>query len=262
MPETDIVDNPATSTQQNWFDGVSETNQALVAKKNWATLDVALDSYTALEKGMGDRVKLPTAETPAEEVSAFYQKLGRPQTAADYTLPVLPEGKKYDEGLLGGMKAVAFEAGITDSQFSKFIEKYLAIEAQRAEEALAEYTREKDANEKAMQEKHGGEYDKFLEIGKRAYTELGSEELVELLNQDRYVSLLNEPLFLTFMNTIGTKMLDDTLVKGEQAGEKKDEFVPANINSPEMYENSDTEYGAKARAWFRANKGFIYSRND
>ncbi|GAF75991.1 unnamed protein product, partial [marine sediment metagenome] len=98
---------------------------------------------------------------------------------------------------------------------------------------------------------------------KRAYTEYASDDLKELLETDKYISIRNEPAFIDMLAQIGKKNMDDTFVKGDgQVAEKKDDYTPASPNSPQMYSNMDGEEGAKARAWFRINKQFKFDRTD
>ena len=250
-----------TQTTQ-WNDGVSETNQAMIAQKGWQNADAVLDSYSALEKSMGGRIKMPGDDSAPEEVKAFYTKLGCPDTPDGYKLPELNGDEKYDDSILKPMQLVAHEFGVTDKQFSKMLERFLGIQKQSAEAEKAEYIRSKEQNERQMKEKLGADYDVYMELSKRAYTELGSEELVELLNQDTYIKLLNEPVFIEFMNGIGKKMLDDTFVKGGDQVEIDKDYKPSNPNSPDMYETGDDEESKKARTYFRRTQNYQYHRQD
>lgn len=258
MPEPDLLtaDNPAAS----WRESVSEENRGGVAK--FETVDALAKSYTELERNMGNKVKIPTPESPAEEISAFYNKLGRPETSEGYKQPELDEGQVFDKEFFGNIASAAHDAGVTDEQFSSLVDKYLGYEAQIKEAELVEFNRYREEADRKLHETYGADYDKNIELSKRAYTEYASDDLKELLDTDKFVGLRNEPAFIDMMVEIGKKNMDDTLIKGDgQPDLPKDDFVPSSPKSPEMYANGDDEYSVKARAYFRRN-GFKYGRAD
>ncbi len=240
-----------------WDAGVAEEHKSAVsAFSDTASL---AKGYSELFTKMGSSVKIPTAETPTEEVSAFYKKLGRPDTAAGYTLP---EGEEIDKEIFGGWAAEAHNAGMSDSQFSSLAKKYIELEAQQRESEIVEFNRYREEADRKLHETYGADYDKNIELSKRAYTEYASDDLKALLETDKWVGLRNEPAFINMMVEIGKKNMDDTFVKGDgQVETKKDDYVPASPNSPTMYETMEGDDGIKARAYFRA-KGHVYERKD
>ncbi len=236
----------------------SQENAELVAAKGWKSGDDSVNSYRELEKSMGSRIKMPDDKTTPEEKSAFYQKLGRPETAADYTRPTLPEGKALDEDFFSYMTAAAMECGASDSHLGFLMQKYIAYQTKL--EGVKEATKEaqSDADDKQSHEDWGGDYDKNSEIARRAFAELAPEELREPLSaliKDKGLEF--NPVFKKFLFSIGSKILDDTLVKGNLPKKVDAGYVPANPNSPEMYAGGEDEESAKAREYFKA-KGHVY----
>jgi len=243
-----------TADNPTWF---SADNAEFVTTKGWDSADSAIASYRELEKSMGGRIKLPTDESTPEEKSAFYQKLGRPESIEGYTRPELPEGETFDEDFLGQMAAVAHAEGVSDQQFNKFIEKYIGIQATQAEAKAEAETRESQATVEELQREWAGNYEKNLEISKRAIRELVPEDMKESFTEVMTNKNLDNNLtFIKAMHAIGSQLLEDTLVKGEQPKPTGD-YVPANINSPEMYRFGEGEESQKARAYFEA-QGFKY----
>jgi len=112
----------ATDENASWIDGVQDP-----ATKAWAeakglqngNFENVLGSYHNLEKLVGaDRAGrtitvLGDDPTP-EEKNAYFTKLGRPETAADYSLR-LPEGVT-DDTRLTMMRNKAHELGLSDAQ--------------------------------------------------------------------------------------------------------------------------------------------------
>ena len=250
-----------TKTETNWKEGIAEEHLNAVSGFN-DTASLA-KGYSELFTKMGSSVKIPTTESPAEELSAFYKQLGRPDTAEGYKVPELEEGQEVNKEFFGGMAAVAHESGMSNSQFDKIVDRYIEFEKQVKEAAVVEFNRYREEADRNLHEEFGADYDKNIELSKRAYTEYANDELKELLGTDKYVGMMNEPSFIKMMVEIGKKNMDDTFVKGDgQPEPPKSDYVPASPKSPEMYANMDGEDGTKARAYFRRTMNFEYERKD
>ncbi len=244
-----------TSEAPVWTDGIAEENRGGV--KDFTSVDALAKGYGALYAKMGSQVKMPDDATTDEERSAFYQKLGRPEKADGYSRPELAEGEQFDEAFLTEMAAVAHAEGISDKQFRSLIERYIAREGQVAEAKAASENAEADATQKQLHEEWAGNYDKNLEISKRALRELVPADM-----KDAFVELITEKnldnnfLFIKAFHSVGSKMMDDKLVKGDPP-KAEPGWKPSHPNSPEMYTGGDSEDCVKARAYFTA-RGHVY----
>ena len=256
MPEPDqtILDNPVAT---DWRSGIAEEDRSTVAR---------FDSVGSLAKGYKDlysdysgRVKLPTDESTPEERSSFYTQCGRPETSDGYTRPELPEGKQYDEVLIGGMQTWAFDEGITDAQFSKGVERYLAIEGKKDEESDAQAEQVREITDRELKELWHVDHPKNIEIAQRAMRELVPGELGEKFKAVIEESGLgNNSVFIQAFHATGAKNLDDTLVTSDGAPPKREkDYVPSHPNSPDMFAHGEDEESKKARAYFIA-KGHVY----
>ncbi len=242
-------------TATTWRDGISEENRSGVS--DFESVDALAKGYGELFRKMGGQIKMPDDKSSDEDRSAFYQKLGRPETAADYTRPEISKGQEFDEAFLSEMAAVAHAEGVSDKQFMSFIDKYIGLQGQAAEAKVVAENAEADATQKQLHEEWGADYDKNMEISKRAL-----RELVPVDMKDAFVAVMSEKnldnnlLFIKAFHFIGSKVMDDTLVKGELP-KPEEGFVPVNIKSPEMYATGEDEYSVKARAYFVAH-GHVY----
>lgn len=253
MPEveTPIVEPVAS----NWY---PDEYKDVVSQKGWDASGF-LKSYTELEKALSVRVKIPTEESTPEEKSSFFTRLGRPDTSDGYTRPELPEGKDYDKDLIGGMQTAAFEEGITQKQFSKLVERYLAIQGKKAEDDEVSDTQAVEEHDRVLKELWHVNYDANMEIARRGLRELVAGDLGEKfqkLIKDK--GLEYDSVLLQAFHEMGSKILDDTLITSDGAPPKlDDDYVPSSPNSPEMYRNAEDDEGKKARAYFE-KKGFRY----
>jgi len=250
-PEGDLLTaENQEQTTQNWRDGVADEYREGVSK--FETPNDLAKGYLEIEKLSGSKIKLPTPESSAEEVSAFYDRVGRPANADGYELPRpdMPEGMTYNEDFEKAIRSVAYEAGISKAQLQALSKAFNEYQVQEYTNFNAELQRTHEEGERVLKEKWGAKYDENLEVARRACKELGDEDFTNLLVESK---LGNNPVFIKAFHNIGMKILNDTLVKGEGGGEKKDEYVPAYKDSPGMYANDTSEEGEKARAWFKAH---------
>jgi hypothetical protein len=77
-------------------------------------VDSLAKSYQELQSRMGNSVRIPNADSSAEEVSLFYQKMGMPESPEGYTV-----GEGMEE-MLEGFKPMAHSANLTQRQFDHF----------------------------------------------------------------------------------------------------------------------------------------------
>lgn len=248
---------------KNWY---PDEHAELVKTKGWdgeGGASKALTGYAELERGMGNRVKMPTDTSPAEEISAFYNKLGRPESADGYEIakPDMPEGMTYDQKFEMTMRGIAHEAGVTQAQMKTLVKAFNDYQIGAFNEHVGELNRSREEGERALKESWAGDYDANVQIAQRALKELVPDEAFFQLIEDS--KLGNNPIFVKGWHEIGKKMLNDTYVKSDAQTEvKKDDYKPANPNSPEMYADGTDEDAKRARQWFRDNKNFVYDRDD
>ena len=247
-----------------WSDGVAEEHRSAIS----AFTDTAglAKGYSELFTKLGSYTKIPDENSSTEEISAFYKKQGRPDAIDGYTKPALGEGEELDADFFGKMATIAHKGGASNSLFSEmtngFIDYARHLKTQEKEAEIVEFNRHREESDRKLHESYGADYDKNIELSKRAYTEYANTDLKALLDTDKYVGIRNEPSFIDMMVQMGIKNMDDSFVKGEGQGEKpKQGYEPKSPNSPTMYATMEGLEGAKARAWFR-EKGHKYDRQD
>jgi hypothetical protein len=251
------ADTPAApAAPANWKDSIpSDLRYSKDGNDKLARFNDELSlakSYLEMEKMDSGKVKMPDDDSTPEEKSAFYQKLGKPEDVTGYELPDLAEGEAYDEDMMGAIKNYAFENNIPKDMFSGMVGIYM-------QEAQAAMERQAAATEDTLKGEWAGDYDKNIEISRRALRELVPDDITEpLIAELNRTNMGNSEPFTRFLHAVGSKMLDDTLVKGDPVKPADDGYMPKYASSPEQYRNDESEDGVKARAWFTKNKGFVY----
>jgi len=229
------------TTPTAWY---GEESKKIVETKGWKTPDDVIKGYTELEKTVGGRVKMPTPESSAEEIRAFYQKTGCPENPDGYEI-IVPEemAGMRDEGIESVIKQIAYDQGVSKQAFESIVRGYY-------EKVNADLIASREAGEKALKEELGDKYDTEVGIAQRFCKEACSQEFRDLLESS---GLGNNPVFVKEFIGLGKKTMADTLIKGSAAGDAdEDSYTPQYKTSPEMYASGEDEESKKARAWFEA----------
>lgn len=166
--------NPAESAG-TWTEGFSDDLMGVVQAKGWQGPQDVLNSYTNLEKLMGaDKagrgVVIPKEDGPQEDWDGFYNRLGRPEKAEDYQLP-LPEG---DDGEFAKTASQWFhEAGLTSKQAQSIAAKWNETQAAIAEQQQNEFDQQSALDVQSLQEAWGDKFELKSELARRARREAG-----------------------------------------------------------------------------------------
>jgi hypothetical protein len=162
---TIMAETPPATTQVDWKESIPTEYRESVSKFN--DVGTMAKSYVEMERMMGSRVKIPDENTPAEERSAFYQKLGRPQNPEAYDLG-LAEDTPISPEIVSAVQKVAFENGVSQTQLQSIVHGYM-----EAEQAQLNQTYQQ--GEQQLQELWKENYEAEVKIGQRAIKELSDE---------------------------------------------------------------------------------------
>ncbi len=236
--ETDLltVEAPAEPTQ--WY---SEENKEVVDRCGWKEPNDVIKGYRGLEKDYSGRVKMPSPESSAEEIRAFYQKTGCPENPEGYEIKDVSENIPRSESVEAAIKQIAYDQGVSKQAFESIVKGYY-------DQLAADLQKGREQGEVELRQEFADEYDKVVTIANRFF-DTCSEEFCDLVKQS---GLANHPVFIKeFMNK-GKQTMSDTLIKGGGGETKKDDYTPANTSSPGMYAHGEDEESEKARAYFTA----------
>lgn len=228
---------PATTSA--WY---GEEFAETVEKKGWKEPTDVLKSYTELEKMASGRVKMPTPESSAEEIRAFYQRTGCPENPDGYEIQVPEEASMFrDEASEAELRAIAHEMGVSKQAFEAIAAKYY-------DNMVMGLQKSRESGEASLKEEFGDKYDENLSIAQR-FAGNCSEEFRSLMETS---GLGNNPVVIKEFINLGKKTMSDTLVKGETDNPDEKGYVPRFKDSPGMYATGEDEESQKARAYFEA----------
>lgn len=225
-----------------WNAGFDEDTNAYVSNKGWQSPADILSSYRNLEKfagGSKNLLEMPGADADQAALDAFYNKLGRPESADKYDLKV-PDGADAD--LANWFKQTAHQSGLSAKQAASLFDAWNEMSASRmqAMEQAAQESSEAEIN--ALKKEWGQGYEAQIDSGKRAVAALGYN--AEQLNA--LESKMGTAEMLKLFAAVGSKMGEDTFADGNRSGNTTFGLTPAaakqQIADLKMDKNFMSEY--------------------
>ena len=226
-----------------WRDCIPED---LKDRAEWGRVNNVQDvfkNYIASQQTISKSVRIPDATSSAEDVAAFYTKLGKPASSAEYTFTYEPaEGASFgkDSFDFSGFQEIAEKANLTLDQYQKMATAYLDAQnatvavynQQVAEQAGAEM---KQA-EAELRKEWGKDYAANINNISTKITQMYPEETVNRMAQVglfRDANFLKSQLALTKMMTGDTIYIEGRGVENvpqtlEQLRAKRDSLMEAD----------------------------------
>lgn len=208
--------NSQGNSQGQWFDSFPEEIRGVAQLKGWQSPADAIQSYANLEKLMGaDKagrgVVLPKEDAAPEEWGKFYDRLGRPQSADQYKLPI-PDG---DTGEFAKTAAQwMHEAGLNQKQAEMLALKWneAATQMQMSQANSVAVNAEQEMAQ--LQQEWGKEYDANIEAARRATRQFG----VEANTLERIENAIGTKEMLKLFANIGKGVGEDSFIDSSKSG--------------------------------------------
>lgn len=216
---------PAGGEQSSWVEqhiGDEDLRGWLQSKgMDKAGPEAVAKSYRDLERMFGaDRagrtMVLPNEEASPEERMEVFDRLGRPETPDKYDLP-LPENA--DENFTQFAREAFHKAGLTAEQAKAFTEQYTGYVERQQQDTQAQYQQTVEAEDKALREQWGQNYDKNLSLAKRAARTLikGGDDNERVAKIDALEKALGYRGLMEFMGELGQRLGEDNFVDGDDS---------------------------------------------
>ncbi|HGH4619189.1 TPA: hypothetical protein ACJIWO_000232 [Enterobacter cloacae] len=171
--------------------------------------------------------ELPAADDK-EGWAAVYAKMGRPETAEGYELPV-PEG---DTGEFA--KAASqwlYDAGLSKQQAQALIASYNAHGAAQMEAHQAAIAQQVEKDMTTMKQSWGADFDANSAIVRTAVNTFAPPEFIEMLDK---AGMINSPVIANMFLKIGTAISADTAAGATKSSAEGGEKTLAQRLWPDM----------------------------
>lgn len=157
------------------------------------------------------------AEGDADGWAAVYAKLGRPESADGYELPV-PEGQ--DGEFAKTTASWMHEAGLNKQQAQALATHWNAFQTQQAEAQQAAIQNQVESDLASVRQEWGAEFDANKSVMERAVNTFAPPEFIEMLDKS---GLINSPVIANMFLKIGAAINEDQSVAtkaSQHSGEK------------------------------------------
>jgi len=168
-----------------------------------------------LKSFAGKKGDIPKEGASDDEWNAFYEKLGRPESAEAYDFDMNDEFKALvgEEALpfynqaIEQFKENAFKAGMSSDKAEELVDGYFKLVADQTTEANKLVTDATEANETALRNEWGAEYDGMYE-GVKAMLKSNGMSDEEVARMDEF-GVLKEPALAVALGKISAQFADD-----------------------------------------------------
>ena len=198
--------NPtAPAAAPAWYapEGIDQSTASqlgeLVKAKGWKGPADALLSYQNLEKVFGaDKagrtILAPKSDDDAEGWNSLYNRLGRPESADKYELPV-PEGD--DGSFAQAVAPVLHELGLTNKQAKGLAEWWNETSGKRIEMERESFLNRSEEEFTALRREWGAAADQNIELAKRAVAKFGADAGIDADSLERLEEAIGTGPMLT-----------------------------------------------------------------
>jgi len=212
-PNLDVTasfsDIPESYRSDPVFEGFSSSEDIFKEFKNLKMVQDARNN-----NGM---IELIGEDSPPELVDQFYQKLGKPPTAAEYGFARpenLPEGLDFSDERMAKFAELAHSQHLTKAQAGTLMEFYNNMVLEAYSQSQAQEEAQLESNMKALEAKWGGEYgsEKFNAHHKnaqKAFNYVADADMKKAFQEDPKLS--SHPLVLELLSRLGSKMGPDAV---------------------------------------------------
>lgn len=230
------------ATPTPWNAGFDEETSAYVGNKGWQSPADILNSYRNLEKfagGSKNLLELPGVDADQTALDAFYNKLGRPESADKYDLK-MPDGG--DSEMTEWFKQNAHKIGMTSKQAATLFDAWNEMTAAKMQAMQQEALASSEAELTQLKKEWGQGFDAQIDSGKRAVAALGYN--AEQLNA--LEAKMGTSEMLKLFAAVGSKMGEDAFADGNRSGGSSFGMTPAaakqQIADLKMDKNFMNEY--------------------
>jgi hypothetical protein len=240
---TTTANTPSPSSTHAWLGEVDELTLGYAQNKGWQNPNELLASYQNLEKlfgadRAGNTVTLPKEGATPEELSAFYNKLGRPSDPKGYGI-TLPEG--VDPTFSNDAMSKFHELGLSKQQGAELSNWWLqyagGIDSSNKEAQAATFA----ADEAALKQSWGQAYDQNLNVARNVAKALELDEKTV----DSLQSVLGHKGVMELLTRIGSKSGEDSFVLGDGKAQFGGALTPAQAKAEIAALQQDRDFVAK-----------------
>lgn len=216
-----------------------------VKAKGWKHPGEALVSYANLEKlfgadKAGRTILAPKGDDDADGWNALYTRLGRPETADGYKLPV-PEGQPDD--FAKAVAPVLHGLGLSQRQAEGLAKWWNETQASTVKAETEAFRRKTEADYGALKNEWGQAAQQNEELARRAVAKFGKEAGLDGEGLGRLEQAIGTGPMLKLFHSIGASFAEGTFIGGDAPSGGK--MTPAQAQNAINAKFTDNEFMAR-----------------
>lgn len=200
--------------REDWRESLSEDLRSEPYFQRFNNLNDLAKSGLSGQKMIGlenlNVAPIPDETSPENVWNEFYQRIGRPDTSDSYEFADAPEGMEINKESLSQYRDFVHGLGLTQKQAAGIYDFHNSMEVSAAKTKADNEERQFEEDVAALKEEWGYAFDQKLEIANRAVRTFDKDGILKKMGLD------NSPWMVRVMAGIGSKISEDTLVKGPQ----------------------------------------------
>lgn len=221
-PQDSVLSAGLAEQTGTWLESIPTEFREDPSLTKYKSMDDMVKGHVSLSKMIGNSYRVPTEESPPEEWSEFYDRIGRPESPDkyEYAKPELPNGVEYDENIQKSFLEEAHAKGLTQDQVKfalDFHNKYVSdqvIDQHRNQEM------DRTTSEAELKKRWGPQfYEQNVSVAQRGMNAFVDEKTAQALSNKGY---LNDPNFIELMFKVGKGMSEAKMVDAESEREFMD----------------------------------------
>lgn len=203
----------STGGQARWQDSLPDDLKQNATLNLFNKVEDLAKAHVHAQSLLGKKGIFPPGENaPKEEWQSFFKQVGLPEK--DKYAVKVPEGKKFDEKILGKLKDIAYENGVMPKALESIVEAIIT-EGESAGNAMREQTRiQYEEGIAALKKEWGNAFDREVNAARAAVKEMGPDFQKYL--QD--TGLGNDPMMIKAMAKFGKQYMKEDQLRGEGKG--------------------------------------------
>ena len=203
-------------------------------------------SYVNAQRLIGaEKIPLPANPTD-EDLSNIYSRLGRPEQPSGYEIQA--DGEVLTETEVSTYTDVAHKLGLSKTQAKGLLDYYRSNIEQQSQLLTEQSQQQMEQTQSSLKAEWGVDYESKIDQANRAVTDIGGEELLNMVLQDG-TKVGNHPAFIKAFSSFGA--FKQSVTKEDTISENSVNF---RMSSADAQTRIDTIMNDKSHAyWDRKN---------
>lgn len=257
---------------QDWKEQLPEDMRGDPSLKNIADVPGLAKSFINAQGMVGaDKVVIPKDGASDEEMTAFYTKLGRPESAEKYEIKNpdnMPEDFPLSEDLVKGFRGASHKLGLTPAQVSGMYNWFLEDEIKTFSDAKRENEEAVASATKQLRLDWGKAFDTKVNQIETMINTYGDDDLRNYLKE---TGVNNDARFIRFLGKVAENFGEDTLkgkgrmgfdVMTPEAAQARIAELKGDKDFMARYQNKDNTIRAEAVKRMEELYSFAYPTSE